>query len=36
VIADSTGAPEDPSIGDLPKESEPVDLLKPIDEKRED
>lgn len=36
VVSETTGAPEDPSIGDLPKESEPVDLLKPIDEKRQD
>ncbi|WP_318617509.1 ATP-dependent zinc metalloprotease FtsH [Sporosarcina sp. YIM B06819] len=36
VISDSTGAPKDPSIGDLPTESEPVELLKPIEEKRQD
>ncbi|WP_342507760.1 ATP-dependent zinc metalloprotease FtsH [Sporosarcina sp. FSL K6-2383] len=36
VISDSTGAAKDPSIGDLPKESESVELLDPIDEKRQD
>ncbi|MEK5040522.1 ATP-dependent zinc metalloprotease FtsH [Sporosarcina sp. FSL K6-3457] len=36
VVADVTGAPKDPSIGDLTKESEPVELLKPLDEKRQD
>lgn len=36
VVSEATGAPEDPSVGDLPKESEPVELLKPIDEKRQD
>ena len=35
VISDSTGAPTDPSIGDLPKE-EPTVNLKPINEERKD
>ena len=34
VISDSTGAPTDPSIGDLPKESEQDHPLNPIDEER--
>ncbi|KAA0941060.1 ATP-dependent metallopeptidase FtsH/Yme1/Tma family protein [Sporosarcina sp. ANT_H38] len=36
VISDSTGAPTDPSIGDLPKESNPDQTLKSIDEERRD
>jgi len=36
VISDSTGASTDPSIGDLPKESEGEQPLKPIDEERRD
>ncbi|WP_203248985.1 ATP-dependent zinc metalloprotease FtsH [Sporosarcina beigongshangi] len=36
VISESTGASTDPSIGDLPKESETDPALKPIEEKRED
>ena len=34
VISDSTGAPTDPSVGDLPKETEPDQPLNPIEEKR--
>ncbi|MEK5067616.1 ATP-dependent zinc metalloprotease FtsH [Sporosarcina sp. FSL K6-1508] len=36
VISDSTGAPTDPSIGDLPNESTGEQPLKPIDEERRD
>ena len=36
VISDSTGAPTDPSIGDLPKESGQDYPIKPIDEERRD
>ena len=36
VISDSTGAPTDPSIGDLPKEFEGEQPLKSIDEERRD
>ncbi|NYF26432.1 ATP-dependent zinc metalloprotease FtsH [Sporosarcina sp. JAI121] len=36
VISDSTGAPTDPSIGDLPKDSTGDQPLKPIDEERRD
>ncbi len=34
VISDSTGAPTDPSTGDLPKESKQDQPLKPIEEER--
>lgn len=36
VIPDVTGAPSDPSIGDLPKEIRGDQPLKPIDEERRD
>jgi cell division protease FtsH len=36
VISDSTGAPTDPSIGDLPKESKVDPTLKSMDEERKD
>ncbi|MFJ7936824.1 ATP-dependent zinc metalloprotease FtsH [Sporosarcina sp. NPDC096371] len=36
VVSDSTGAPKDPSIGDLPKELGSDQAMKPIDEQRRD
>ena len=36
VVSDSTGAPTDPSVGDLPKESGQDHPIKPIDEERRD
>jgi cell division protease FtsH len=36
VHSDSTGAPADPSIGDLPKENGADQSLPPIDEHRRD
>ena len=36
VVSDLTGAPTDPSVGDLPKESGQDHPIKPIDEERRD
>ena len=36
VTSDVTGAPSDPTIGDLPKDSEPENPLDPIQEERKD